>query len=265
MEQTFFPPKRHRFGSAAALTGGFLAQAALLLPLLASGRTGAVAMTAAVAIYSLIAILVWRGQGRERFGLANTVTALRAGLIAVLPALILAPGGLDPVASWAVIGFGLAALALDGLDGRIARRRNEASAFGARFDMEIDAAYVLFLSGLVAAAGRAGWWILLAGLLRYLWVGATLVWPLLDRPVPPSLFRKSVCVIVLLLLLIALAPIIPSAWAALPCAFGLALLLASFGRDLVWLMRGVGMAAAMPAHILQGASVYDGVPRVESE
>jgi len=251
-------------GAGTALTGGFLVQAALLAPLLAAGRIGVLAMTAALAIYSLGAILVRQRFGGGDFGLANTVTAGRAGMIAVLPALILAPGGLEAGIAWAVIACGLAALALDGLDGRVARRRGEASAFGARFDMEVDAAFVLYLSALAWTTGRAGAWILLAGLLRYFWLGAEALWPLLQRPLPPSLLRKSVCVLVLLLLLLALAPIIPLPWAPLPCALGLALLLASFGRDLVWLMRGAGMAAANPPHIQAGAAVYDGKRRVES-
>jgi phosphatidylglycerophosphate synthase len=161
-----------------------------------------------------------------------------------------------------VIGFGLLALALDGVDGFIARWCREASAFGARFDMEVDAAYVLLLSALAAAVGRAGSWILLAGLMRYLWVAAAWAWPMLQAPPPPSLFRKSVCVAVLLLLLLALAPVIPAALAPLPCALALALLLVSFGRDLVWLMRSANMAAA---GIQRDGVLYDDFPRVESE
>jgi phosphatidylglycerophosphate synthase len=229
-----------RRGAVRALAGGFLVQAALLIALAASGRDGIPAVTVAVAIYSLMAVLVWRGidsLGRNRFGLANTVTALRAGMIAAVPALIAAPGRLDGAFGWAVIGVALIALALDGLDGRIARRRHEASAFGARFDMEVDAAFVLLLSVLVATSGRAGVWIVLAGLMRYLWVAAGWLWPLLRGPVPPSLFRKSVCVVLILLLISALLPIMPPILAPLPCAVGLILLLASFGRDLLWLMR----------------------------
>jgi phosphatidylglycerophosphate synthase len=265
MHTAEFPIRPRRAGAAAALTGGFVVQATLLGWLLAHGIIGLPAMTMALAIYSLMAALVWRGQGAGAFGLANTVTTMRCGMIAVLPALIVTPQPVDPMSAWSIIGFGLVALALDGVDGRLARTRNEASEFGARFDMEVDAAYVLFLSGLAATTGRAGAWILLAGLMRYLWVAATAAWPVLRRPLPPSLLRKSVCVIVLLLLLSALAPLIPSAWAALPCALALALLLVSFGRDLVWLMRRAGMAAAAPSHIHRSAAVYDGCPQVESE
>jgi phosphatidylglycerophosphate synthase len=219
-----------------SLGAGAAIPLALTGALLADGRIGVGAMTAALAIYSLMALLAWRGHGGGAFGWANAVTTVRAGLVAALPALVVAGDSVG----WAVPACGVFALALDGVDGFVARRFGEASEFGARFDMEVDAAYVLFLSALAAATGRAGGWILLAGLLRYLWVAAAWACPVLQAPLPPSFFRKSVCVVVLLLLLLALAPFIPAGWAPLPCALALALLLVSFGRDLVWLMRSEG-------------------------
>jgi phosphatidylglycerophosphate synthase len=252
-------PENPRPRATFALAEGLLVQIALLAALAATGPLPLSAGTAALAIYSLIAVLVWR-HATAPFGLASRITAWRAGMIAVLPALVLAPVRLDPTTRWAVLGLGLVALVLDGLDGRIARHRGEASFFGARFDMEVDAAFVLFLSALVFAAGRAGAWILAAGLMRYAWVGAARLWPLLRQGLPPSLLRKSVCVAVLLLLLLAL--VLPPSAAAIPSGVALALLLVSFGRDLVWLLRGRGMAAT---HIQGAAAVYDGIPRVESE
>jgi phosphatidylglycerophosphate synthase len=262
MDKMIFPPARCRTSAASVLAAGAAVPTALTGVLLAGGRIDVPAMTAALAIYSLVAFLALCGHGGGAFGWANTVTILRAGLISVLPALVLSAERFDGWTSSAVAGFGLLALALDGVDGFIARRCGEASAFGARFDMEIDAAYVLFLSALAAATGRAGAWILLAGLMRYLWAAAAWAWPALRAPLPPSLFRKSVCVVVLLLLLLALAPFIPAALAPLPCAAALALLLVSFGRDLVWLIRGAGMAAA---GIRRDGVLYEGLPRVESE
>jgi len=253
MDKTFFSLARRRPAAAAVLAAGVAVPAGLTGLLLAGDRIGIWAMTAALAIYSLIAVLAWRGHHSGGFGWANTVTTLRAGLVAVLPALVLSADTIG----WGVTGFGLLALALDGVDGFIARRLGEVSDFGGRFDMEIDAAYVLFLSALAAATGRAGGWILLAGLMRYLWVAAAWAWPVLRAPLPPSLFRKSVCVVVLLLLLLALSPVIPAALAPLPCAGALALLLVSFGRDLVWLMRNAGMAAA---GMQRDSALYDGLP-----
>ena len=45
--------------------------------------------------------------------------------------------------------------ALDGVDGWLARRRGMSSAFGARFDMEIDALLVQVLAILVWRYGKA--------------------------------------------------------------------------------------------------------------
>ena len=49
-------------------------------------------------------------------------------------------------------------------------RSNEASSFGARFDMETDALLILVLAALVWQHGKAGPWILAAGLMRYAFV-----------------------------------------------------------------------------------------------
>src|SRR4051812_27656235 len=82
------------------------------------------------------------------FGAANYVTTLRA----VLTLLLAAAAFLDPsarlgwVAGWTA---GIVA-ALDGVDGWLARRTGMPSAFGARFDMETDAALLLVLSVLVS-------------------------------------------------------------------------------------------------------------------
>ena len=54
----------------------------------------------------------------------------------------------------------------------MARARGETSAFGARFDMETDAALLLALSLAVPALGVAGWWVLAIGGLRYAYVAA---------------------------------------------------------------------------------------------
>jgi len=64
----------------------------------------------------------------------------------------------------------LLALLLDGLDGYVARRGGHASAFGASFDMEVDAVLVLFVGHLLWLRAGLGFWVLGAGLLRYVYV-----------------------------------------------------------------------------------------------
>lgn len=181
---------------------------------------------------------------RSRLGPANQLTLARVGLTALLAALV----GETPTATtaWVALGLALAAEALDGLDGRAARRGGWVSAFGARFDMEADALLVAVLSVLVWTMGRAGAWVLAAGLLRYLFVGAAWHWPWLRRPLPPSRRRQAVCALQVLTLAVALAPVLPGAWSAGVAGAGLALLVYSFAVDVLWLGRHRGGVAAAP-------------------
>jgi phosphatidylglycerophosphate synthase len=199
-----------------------------------STRAGA---PAAMAGWFLYAAVVYRAAGRadlSGFGWAHRVTLIRGLLVALMIPGLLAPGR-QP---WLPLILGAVALALDGLDGPLARRTGTASAFGARFDMETDALTVLMLAALVAAEGRVGAWVLLSGAMRYLYVAAGWIWPRLAGPVPPSMARKLVCVLQIAGLLVALAPIVPPPWPAGIAALSLALLVWSFGRDGMALMRG---------------------------
>src|SRR5262245_31993877 len=110
----------------------------------------AVAGRAAVLAVAGGAILLWLAIRRLRapkFGAANSVTLVRAALAVLLAALL---GAAPSVAlGWAIVGLGTAAVALDGVDGALARGRGESAAFGARFDMETDALLILVLAALV--------------------------------------------------------------------------------------------------------------------
>ncbi len=170
------------------------------------------------------------------FGCANGVTLARAILICPLAgALVLA--ALDARLAWIFFALALVAFLLDGVDGWVARRRQECSHFGARFDMETDALFVLVLSLLVLNAEKAGPWILLSGLLRYLFVLASLAWAPLRAPLAPSLRRKAICALQVGALVICLAPIVPAVWSAWLAAIGLTALIASFVCDVSGLIR----------------------------
>jgi phosphatidylglycerophosphate synthase len=136
----------------------------------------------------------------------------------------------------------LIVLLLDGADGWTARRTGLASPFGARFDMEVDALFVLVLAMLVARTGAAGGWVMIAGLLRYLFVVAGFFWPILTLPLPASFRRKAVCVVQILALLAALAPP-AAAVASWLCLGGLILLVYSFAADIVVLLGTRRVAA----------------------
>lgn len=192
----------------------------------------------ALLLYAAGAGLVWRALGRgahphARFGAANRVTLGRLALAVLLAALV---GEAMPAAWWIVALATLTAL-LDAVDGALARRSGLASAFGARFDMETDAAFTLVLCALVLQAGQAGPWVLAAGLMRYAFVAAASAWPWLAAPLPPSRRRQTVCVLQITALIVCLGPIVPPALTSMLAAASLALLTASFAIDVRTLAR----------------------------
>jgi phosphatidylglycerophosphate synthase len=174
---------------------------------------------------------------RQRFGPANRVTLARLGLVSLLAAML--GEGVASVA-WPAVAIATLAAVLDAVDGPLARRTGLASPFGARFDMETDALLMLVLALLAWQLGKAGGWIVAAGLLRYAFVGAGRAWRWLERPLPPSLRRKAICVIQIITLIVALAPIIPVAASEVIAGAGLALLVCSFAVDVAWLRRRAG-------------------------
>jgi phosphatidylglycerophosphate synthase len=127
------------------------------------------------------------------------------------------------------------ALALDAIDGWIARVTNTISELGARFDMEVDAFLLLVLSTYIAPA--IGWWVLTIGLLRYAFIVAGWLLPWMRRTLPPRYWRKVVTAVAGIALVAAASTLVP-AWASLAAVLvALALLLESFGRDTLWLIR----------------------------
>ena len=192
-------------------------------------------------LYLTLASMIARWLPADRpgpgIGAANRVTLFRAALALPVLALAVQPGALGVGALWWVIVVSTLAMILDGVDGRIARRTGTASPFGARFDMEFDAALIMALSLLVWASGRAGPWVLLIGLMRYIFVAAAWVVPALNGELPESFRRKVVCVLQGVVLLVALGPIIPAPMATSVAAVGLVTLTYSFAVDVIWLLR----------------------------
>jgi phosphatidylglycerophosphate synthase len=237
------PAKSEMAASLAVLT---LAGAAGLLAFESVPPAAVLAGGIGWAAYALVAGGAALRAGLSGFGWADRVTLLRGLLVALMIPCLPTPDH-QP---WLPLILGAVALALDGVDGAIARRTGTASAFGARFDMETDALTVLMLSALVAAEGRVGAWVLWSGALRYLYVGAGWIWPWLRQPVPPSFARKLVCVLQIAGLLAALAPVLPPPAPSIVAAVSLALLVWSFGRDVIGLMRERGMAESSAAPYL---------------
>jgi phosphatidylglycerophosphate synthase len=191
-------------------------------------------------LYALLAGLILlnrpslsRGPG---IGPANRVTLVRATLVLPVAALLLRPEAIGERGAWWIIALSIAALLLDGLDGRVARRTGTGSAFGARFDMELDAFHQMALSVLLWQSGKVPPWVLAIGGMRYVFVLAGMRWPVLAGELPPSVRRKVICVVAGVALLVCLGPIVPAALAVLAAASALLLLTWSFAIDVAWLL-----------------------------
>ncbi len=219
------------FGGAAAVLAAFALARGLSL-----GNAVVWRAAAGVLVCGGLLLAMTSQHLRARsFGAANGVTLIRGALTVLLAALIGAPDG--DALGWTVVAVAVIAVALDGVDGRLARSRNEATAFGARFDMETDALLILVLAALVWQFDRAGIWILAAGLLRYAFVVASYPLPWMERALPPSRRRQAVCVLQIASLIGALVPGVLPPWSSAVALVGLALLVWSFALDVVWLAR----------------------------
>ncbi len=173
-----------------------------------------------------------------RFGPANCVTTIRAALVALAAALLVeAP---TAIIAWWVVGATACLAALDGVDGWLARRTGLASAFGARFDVEVDALLILVLSLFVWRHDKAGAWVLACGLMRYAFVAAGWILPWLASPLRPTLRGRSIAVGQFAGLGLALAPVVPAPASAVVAAITSAALVWSFGIDVRRLWRGEG-------------------------
>jgi phosphatidylglycerophosphate synthase len=194
--------------------------------------------TACFAIVSLPVIRFARDHPFRAFGPANQVTTLRAAIVVLVVGLIGEPTRPSLAASAAAAS--LVVTLLDGVDGWLARRTRMAGDFGARFDMEIDALLILALAILCWAYGKAGAWVLLSGVLRYLFVAAGWLWPRLQNPLPPSMRRRAICVVQIIGLIVAIVPGVPASVSAPLAGVVLAALGYSFLVDMLWLWRPAG-------------------------
>lgn len=224
--------------SSAVAVNGFVTAAALsavLAGAIGFGWGGAVAGMVALGLTgALVALLVAKlpDYPHSRFGTCNLVTLARAGMVAGMAGLLVA--GLH---GWTVLGVAVVALALDGVDGWLARRSGLASAYGARLDMETDAALALVLAGHVWAAGMTGPEVLILGLMRYVFVAGFWPCPWLAAPLPDRFGRKVVCVVQVAALIVLQVPELPALVAQAVAWPAVAALLWSFGRDTLWLWR----------------------------
>ena len=189
-----------------------------------------------------VAIPVDRGHGGEvarvqhrvhhRLGPANAITAVRALLTLVLAVLVVrdAPVGV-------IVALATVALVTDALDGQVARRTGTVSRFGARFDMETDAALLLVLSLYVAR--DLGLWVLAIGLARYVFWAASVPLPWLRGQAPPRHWCKVVAALQGVVLVVAASGLLPVAVTTGALLVSLALLTESFAHEAwdLWRLR----------------------------
>ncbi|HTU95349.1 MAG TPA: hypothetical protein VMF14_05875 [Solirubrobacteraceae bacterium] len=169
----------------------------------------------------------------ERLNPADWVTLVRATLTVGVAALIAGSFARHVPVALLVALAGIA-LALDAVDGWVARRTRSAT-LGAHFDAEVDAFLIFILS--VYVARSLGAWVLAIGLARYAFLAAG--WPLcwLRAELPPRFWRKTVAAVQGVFLVIAAAQVFPAIVNGIIVAVALVLLAESFGRDVWWLWR----------------------------
>ena len=175
---------------------------------------------------------------------ASWVTLVRATL-AIGVAALTAASFEQPVATATLVTLASIALALDFVDGWLARRTATQSALGAKLDGEVDAFLILVLS--LEVAPTAGAWVLLIGLARYAFFAAGWTFPWLRAPLPRRDWRKTVTASQGVALVIAVSGVPPMWLSRVLLAVALAMLAESFGRDVWWLWRHRAEAPARRA------------------
>ena len=195
-------------------------------------------------------------EDRTRFGPADRVTLARAVLAFAVAGLATAAavGGPEAPAARAggvglLVWLASLALVLDAVDGWVARRTGTVSAFGARFDLEVDAFLIAVLS--VHVAREVGWWVAAIGAARYVLLVAQQLVPWLRIELPPSRWRKAVAAYQGIALTAAAAHVLPAEGAAGLLLAGLLALAVSFGTEVqsLWRLRPPAAVEPVPSCI----------------
>jgi len=212
-----------------AVAAGLAAQATVLAALAPGLRGWLVGLAVAAAVCGALAVGLAR-TGAVALGAANGVTLARAALVGGVTALVVEDRPALLVAAVAAV-----ALAMDFVDGQVARRTGTATRVGARFDMELDAFLLLVLS--VQVALSLGWWVVAIGAWRYLFLGAGRLVAWLRRPLPDSFLRKTVAATQGVVLVVVASEVLPRLANLVLTALSLTVLTLSFLRDVGWQHR----------------------------
>src|SRR5690242_13142239 len=216
---------------------GMLATAALLGVVSATAGLGAVGWIAGLATGSAATALLVTARMRSdqpAIHPADWVTLTRALLIAGVAGLVANSFG-RPVSITALVTMSTVALALDAVDGQVARRTGTATPLGARIDGETDAFLILLLS--IAVSRDYGDWVLVIGAARYALLLAGWLIPWLAAPLPPRYWGKVVAAVQGIVLTVAASGLVGRRIGMIAVAGALLLLAESFGRNVIWLYR----------------------------
>ena len=215
-------------------TGGTVVLLAVLARTVDLGGAGLlVGLASGLTLNVALARALWRDP-TARLGPAGRVTLVRATL-AIGVAALTAASFERPVAVVTIATLAAVALALDFVDGWLARRTATESALGAKFDGEVDAFLILVLS--IEVAPTVGGWVLAIGLARYAFHAAGWWLPWMRATLPRRDWRKTVTASQGFALVVAAAGVVPTSVSQILLAIALAMLAESFGRDVWWLSR----------------------------
>jgi phosphatidylglycerophosphate synthase len=167
----------------------------------------------------------------DRLAPADWVT-LGRGALAVAVAWLVTRSFAQPVPVALLVSLAAVALALDAVDGWVARRTRSTAA-GARLDGEVDAFLILALS--VYVARSLGPWVLAIGAARYVFLVAGWLAPWMRQALPARFWRKVVAATQGVILTVAAAKVLSPALTTGAVLIAAVLLAESFGRDVWWL------------------------------
>ena len=216
---------------------GMLATAALLGVVSATAGLGVAGWIAGLATGSAATALLVTARMRSdqpAIHPADWVTLTRTVLIAGVAGLVADSFG-RPVSVTALVTLSTVALALDAVDGQVARRTGTATPLGGRIDGEVDAFLILLLS--IYVSQDYGRWVLVIGAARYALLLAGWLIPWLAAPLPPRYWGKVVAAVQGIVLTVAASGLPSRRTGMIAVAAALLLLAESFGRNVIWLYR----------------------------
>ena len=194
-----------------------------------------------VIVTGFMSVYLWRhrqalrrpnGSRLESLGLANGITLARAALIAGVAgfAVVSVEGNLRWLPA---LGYGTA-VALDAVDGAVARSVGVETRLGERLDMAVDTTGFLVVPIVAVAWGSLPVWYLSLSAARYCYLGGCALWRRRGGTVgdlPPSRLRRPLAALQMVFITFALVPVAPTAlvWTLAPVV--LIPSLAVFGRD----------------------------------